>query len=125
MTENQFNETMSAAQMPSLIAQYKQLDGRIAEINKAVKDLKDKMGYKQVSEQLKPIKQFLYLYMIQNRLKDLSGIKISKVKPSDVKTSEREERIAKKIVDVLDDELDEEQVGEITPLLVEAVLSKK
>ncbi len=112
------------AEISQIVEQFKQLDGRVIDINKSVKDLKEKMGYKQVSEQLKQYKEYLYSHMVDNNLKELNGIKMAKVKPSSVKTEERGIRIATKIENVLEEQLDESIVSELTPLLLEAVISR-
>ena len=109
-----------------VINEYKKLESRISDINKSVADLKSKMGYKETSAQLKPIKQALYNYMQTQRMKDLHGIKLSKVKPSEVKTMEREVRLTDKISDVVGREIDDETAAEeLTQSLVEAVISKR
>jgi hypothetical protein len=123
---NQPEYQSAVTDISSLANEYKQLEGRISDINKCVADLKSKMGYKEVSQRLKPIKQALYMYMSSQKLKDLGGIKLSKVKPTEVKTMEREVRLTDKISDVVGREIDDaDTADELTASLVEAVIAKR
>jgi hypothetical protein len=106
-----------------LVDQFKQLESRISEINKACRDLKERMGYKQVSDNLKPVKELLYQYMTTNKLRDLSGIKVAKVKPSAVKTEERQVKMAERIETALEDVIPD-QASDVAPIVLDAVLNK-
>jgi len=108
-----------------LVDSFNQLTSRLTEINNAVRDLKTKMGYSQVSESLKTVKDELYQHMINNGVKEVQGITISKVKPSQVKRQEKENKIAEKVSTVLENEIDDQQVVDgLVPLVVEAALGK-
>ncbi len=105
-----------------VVSQYKQLESRLEEINKAVKDLKERSGYREVQEHLKPLKEYLFKYMDENQMKELMGVKKAKVKPAAVKREEREERMSVKVEMVLEQELGEQPASELTPLIVQAII---
>lgn len=118
------NASIVPQEVQQVIDQFKQLDARLGEINKVVRETKAKMGYKEISDQLKTVKEQLYVYMVNTDQKTIGSISLQKCKPAAVKKEDRELKLTEKITGVLDAVLDEEQAAIATPVVVDAVLSK-
>ncbi len=112
-------------QISELCEEFNRLDSRLSEINKACRDLKESMGYKNISDRNKVVKEQLYLWLTTHETKEVLGIKLSKVKPAAVKTEERQGRVASRVELVLDQRLSPEVSSEVTPVVLDAVFTRK
>jgi hypothetical protein len=129
------SSTILLQPLPPDVAQavelFKQLNGRLDEINAACRDLKKNMGHKQTTASLQPVKEILFNYMSNygyGGKKTLQGITLAKVKPSDVKSSEREEKMTQRVQNVLLVDLSQQlqslDLEEIVTDVVAAALNK-
>ncbi len=112
---------MQKSELPNEVKQVlqslKDIQVSLKNILAEIKVLKDNSNYKDLVENRKKINEWLYLYMSNNNLEEVGGIKISKVMPSKERKERRKEEKKSKVSEILASEFQDETEDELDELV--------